>query len=387
VGRNPYWRKRRRKRRGFPRVPALDVDQILDWVDAHHTRTGVWPKANSGVIPAALDDTWYRVDKALRNGTRSLPGGSSLARFLETKRGVRNIANLLPLKVEDILAWADAHHEQTGDWPHRDSGDTGKPGETWANVDAALRGGLRGLRGGSSLARLLARYRQVANPADRPLLSDAQILRWAERHHRRTGDWPTRASGAIVGSKGDTWLAIDAALHRGLRSLPGGTSLAALLTRLGARNHGDLPPLTEDLILTWVDAHRRRTGRWPQSTSGAVANAPGETWSAISKALCFGHRKLPGGASLAELLVRRRGVRNNWHLPKLTVGQILAWADDYHTRHGRWPTRGSGAVREAPQETWQGLIGAVRKGRRGLPGGSSLNQLLAARRAPSRRAK
>jgi hypothetical protein len=386
MARNPYWRKRRKRRRSF-RAPTLDVDQILQWIDALHARSGTWPKRTSGVIPGALGETWVRVDKALRNGTRSLPGGSSLARLLETKRGVRNIANLPPLKIQEILAWADAHQKQTGAWPHKDSGNTGKPGESWANVDAALRYGLRGLRGGSSLARLLARYRQVLNPGDRPPLSDAQILLWAQQHHRRTGTWPTRASGAILGSRDDTWLAIDSALHRGLRNLSGGTSLAELLTRLGVRNHADLPPLTEDLILTWVDAHRRRTGRWPQKTSGAVTHAPGESWGAINKALCHGHRTLPGGSSLAELLVRRRGVRNNWHLPRLTVGQILAWADDYHTRRGRWPTSGSGAVREAPEETWLGLDGVLRKGRRGLPGGSSLHQLLAARRAPGRKAE
>src|SRR5207249_244766 len=102
-------------------------------------------------------------------------------------------------------------------------------GETWANVDAALRLGLRGLRRGSSLARLLARYRQVINLADRPPLSEDSILLWADRHHRRTGDWPTRESGPVPRSGGETWLAIDSALHRGSRGLAGGSSLAELL--------------------------------------------------------------------------------------------------------------------------------------------------------------
>jgi hypothetical protein len=279
-----------------------------------------------------------------------------------------------------VVAWADAHYQETGDWPHKDSGEIGQGGETWANVDAALRYGLRRLAGGSSLAQLLARYRHVINPADRPALTEDRILLWARQHHRRTGEWPTRNSGAIPNSNGDTWLAVDTALHRGLRRLPGGTSLAELLTRLGVRNRGDPPPLTEDLILIWADAHHRRTGQWPRRTSGPVADAPGETWGAISKALRQGHRTLVGGVSLAELLVRRRGVRNNWHLPKLTLKQILGWADAYRRRHGRWPTLRSGTVPEAPHETWKGLDGLLRKGRRGLTGGSSLRRLLAAHR-------
>src|SRR5204863_569586 len=99
---------------------------------------------------------------------------------------------------------------------------------------------------------------------------------------------------------------------------------------LGVRNQTNLPPLSETLILRWADAHYKRTGQWPRTSSGPVINAPEETWAAINKALRQGHRMLLGGSSLAELLVRRRELRNNWHLPGLTVEQILAWAESYH---------------------------------------------------------
>jgi hypothetical protein len=65
-----------------------------------------------------------------------------------------------PLTVEQILAWADAYHGRTGRWPAAASGPVeGAPGETWANVNAALSDGYRGLPGGDSLARLLDRRR------------------------------------------------------------------------------------------------------------------------------------------------------------------------------------------------------------------------------------
>jgi hypothetical protein len=60
------------------------------------------------------------------------------------------------LPVENILAWATAHHRRTGEWPTDTSGPVeGAPGETWKAVNQALFQGLRGLPGGSSLYQLL----------------------------------------------------------------------------------------------------------------------------------------------------------------------------------------------------------------------------------------
>jgi hypothetical protein len=64
------------------------------------------------------------------------------------------------------------------------------------------------------------------------------------------------------------------------------------------------PPLSEAQILAWADAHRRRTGRWPSAATGPVREAPGLTWLAVNGALSKGLRGLPGGDSLARLLVR-----------------------------------------------------------------------------------
>jgi hypothetical protein len=67
------------------------------------------------------------------------------------------------LRVGQVLAWAIEHYRRTGQWPTRDSGAVGAaPGETWSGVDAALRVGCRGFRGGDTLAILLRRYRRGA---------------------------------------------------------------------------------------------------------------------------------------------------------------------------------------------------------------------------------
>src|SRR5438105_3763914 len=97
----------------------------------------------------------------------------------------------------------------------------------------------------------------------RPPLTTAQILAWADAHHRRTGRWPTRETGPIADAPGETWAGVKIALERGRRELPRGVTLSRLLEeRRGYRNRGNLPPLSEDQILGWADAYHQREGHW-----------------------------------------------------------------------------------------------------------------------------
>jgi hypothetical protein len=215
----------------------------------------------------------------------------------------------------------------------------------------------------------------------------AQILAWADEHHARTGRWPgVRECDSASLPPGETWQRIDAAMRRGRRGLPGGSSLPRLLSReRGARNGHGLPRLTEEQVASWAEAHHLATGGWPTENSGPVAAAPGEDWYRIDRALRNGGRGLPGGDSLPRLLTRRLGVRTKAALPLLMEWQILRWADDHWYLSGRWPAAGAGPVGTAPGETWGGIDKALRQGFRGLPGGDSLSRLLRRhRRAPRR---
>jgi hypothetical protein len=191
------------------------------------------------------------------------------------------------LPVEQILAWADAHHRRSGRWPNLNSGPVaGAADEAWYNVNAALRDGWRGLHGGDSLARLLARTRGARIGSTKPLLTPTMILAWADHHQAETGRWPLSISGPVQAARGELWVRVDQALRYGNRGLPGGDSLARLLQReRGVRNHRALPRLTEAAILRWAKAHYRRMGRWPSSLSGPVMEAPGEKWLGIDQAL------------------------------------------------------------------------------------------------------
>lgn len=375
--------KEHRGRRHKGLLPRLTIAQILAWADAHHSRTGDWPDQTSGAVTDAPGETWGGVNAALDVGGRGLPGGSSLAQMLEAHRGVRNPMALPRLTEEQILAWADAHHARTGEWPSRGSGPiAGSPGEAWSAVNDALQAGCRGLPGGTTLARLLAEHRGVRHHLEPPTLQVREILVWADAHLERTGQWPTAKSGEVVGVPGETWCAVDTALHDGTRGLRGGDSLARLLERRRERrNPASLPHFSTGQILRWADAHHARTGAWPGKESGPILHAPWETWNAVDRALRTGRRGLPGGSSLAQLLAAERGVRNPADAPRLTLKQILGWADEHRSRTGRWPSvRTEEPIPGAPGETWSAIDAALKAGYRGLRGGSSLARLLAERR-------
>jgi hypothetical protein len=148
---------------------------------------------------------------------------------------------------------------------------------------------------------------------NRPKLTVAQILAWADEYHSRVGRWPGQHSGMVEGEPEESWHALDLALRRGYRGLPGGDSLARLRVReRGATRPQGRPPLTAEQILAWADAHRGRTGSWPGVLSGPIPEAPGENWWAVNLALHSGLRGLPGGDSLARLLARH-GRRRKRH--------------------------------------------------------------------------
>jgi hypothetical protein len=293
------------------------------------------------------------------------------------------------LSIKQILAWMDDFHERAGRWPNRSVYRLRIPGalgDTWCAIDQALRKGLRSLSGGSSLAKLAAAERGVRHRLYSPPLSLKQILRWADAHHRRTGQWPTVRSGPIAGASGETWIGVHRALRYARRSLTERTTLARLLLKhRGKRSGRAVPNLSLKQILAWADAHHRRTGGWPTRASGPIRQAPAETWAGVDAALIQNGRSLRGGWSLARLLEKKRGVRNRKHLPNLRIAQVLRCADLYYRRHGKWPRHTSGPIPELPGETWSGVHAALYAGGRGFTGGSSLFQLLATYRGARRR--
>jgi hypothetical protein len=315
--------------------------------------------------------------------------GSSRPPLPVQQRGAHDLARQPKLSIPQILAWADAYRERTGRWPSTACGALADaPSESWAALNFALHAGLRGLKGGSSLALLLAQQRRAQNTVSRRPFRISEILMWVDAYHARHGTWPKYTSGPIPESQSESWLKVHAALRCGLRGLQPGSSLAQLLAaHRGVRNSRNPPPLRQKEILKWADGFHSRAGRWPTKRSGEIPEAPGEHWSKVNFALTVGTRGFPGGSSLAQFLSRHRGVRVRTNPPRLTLAQILRWADAHHKRTGMWPKATSGPIVDAPGETWMAVQTALFGRRRGLPGGSSLLKLLASKRGlPNERA-
>ena len=285
----------------------LRVEEVLAWADAHHARHGTWPTVESGGIPES-GGSWKAINECLRGGLRGLPGGTTLARFLEEHRGVSVGKGPPRLSEEQVLAWADAHFAAHGKWPEVQSGPVPGTEEVWANIHEALRSGHRGLSPGQSLAQLLAERRGKRNPKRLPPLTEEQVLAWADAYFAAHGKWPNESCGAVAGAQ-ETWHGVDTALRKGLRGLPPGSSLPRLLAeQRGLRNEQRLPPLTEAKILAWADAYFAAHGKWPSERSGPVADTQ-ETWRVVAEAMRRGGRGLPRRSSLARLLAQRRGVQ------------------------------------------------------------------------------
>jgi hypothetical protein len=207
-------------------------------------------------------------------------------------------------------------------------------------------------------------------------LTVSLILAWSDAHHARTGVLPKSTTADVQSlPPGECWRRLDQALRVGIRSLPGGDSLARLLQRQrGARNIHALPVLSEGEIMSWALAHRRRTGKWPDAKAGRIIGTHHEKWASVHRALRCGTRGLPGNDTLTRVLARA-GIDAR-AIPRLTEQQVLLWADLHYEAIGTWPRATSGSVKAAPWENWRAISDALRLGLRGLPGGDTLPRLL-----------
>jgi hypothetical protein len=205
----------------------------------------------------------------------------------------------------------------TGNWPKATTEEQVPGGhirDTWGRYEYALREGLRGLPGGSSLAKLLSERFGVPNKAALPRLTEDFVSDMALGFFWRHGSWPTQYSGRVDGGyETDTWSGYNTALMTGARGLLGGSSLAKLFEdRFGVQNISNKRPINTEFILERAAEHNRSKGRWPSVHSGKVENGhPGDTWAAYHSALYSGARGLPGGSSLAKLLAPLKNRHRN----------------------------------------------------------------------------
>ncbi len=143
--------------------------------------------------------------------------------------------------------------------------------------------------------------------------------------------------------------------------------MSAFLDRISALRVRKSEPglITLDRILSWADAHKAASGKWPTVGSGQVDRARYRlSWRQINGALKKGRYTTPG-MTLAMVLHEHRGVKARVSaaresprsatgrasqdlgargVRKLSVERILAWADEHRAATGRWPTLSSGPI-------------------------------------------
>jgi hypothetical protein len=142
-------------------------------------------------------------------------------------------------------------------------------------------------------------------------------------------------------------------------------------------------PLTESMILEWADAFYAKNGYWPSMRSGLVAGQTRANWRAIDVALRNGARGLPGRSSLSDFLNKHRNLYQGGRMRPYRISEnrridmklVMRWARAYKKKTGIWPHLGSGVISGSGGYRWGLLDMALRFGRRGLPGGTSLAQL------------
>ncbi|RDJ93169.1 hypothetical protein B4Q13_23750, partial [Lacticaseibacillus rhamnosus] len=100
-----------------------------------------------------------------------------------------------------------------------------------------------------------------------------------------------KAFAAVLGEFRDVTLkdsAVLGSVGRQVHRVTGG-QMQEFAQRLG---NATPTPLTCIQILSWADAHHRRTTEWPGQDSGSVLDAPHEKWGSINAALRSGLRGL-----------------------------------------------------------------------------------------------
>lgn len=265
-----------------------------------------------------------------------------------------------PLTAAQVAQWIRDTHEKwmddpdlAGGWPsaasrvprlgtvwqkNEDGTFSVVEGESWRNLEYALRNGRRGLTDaeGKPLASTLAGFRDKHGLNDN--LTEAEIVQWIkDTREARYAEGirgvelypasndtkggvlqktPDGAFAAVNKTRSVSWAAIHLALKKGGRGLKNedGSLVADSLYALRVK-HGLVDNFDPATIEKWIIDTTEKTGRspnvksteiWSKDAKGVFTLIEGETWRGIDSAFKLGHRGLrspdntPIAGSLAD---------------------------------------------------------------------------------------
>jgi hypothetical protein len=378
-------------------IPLLTENKICEWIQQFIDKYKRKPIIADGVIEFALDEyageTWGKINDSLMNGMRGMPKGSSLTKIIEKQFGIRGYCTPPNLSLDMIRNWIHQHITKHKKKPTVKNGivefaENEFKGISWASVANAMSKGTRGLAKGLSLAQFIQKEFGISNHYSLPPISVSIILQWINAFIKKYNRKPTQNDGIIEFARSEykniTWHSVNFFLWKGGRGLPKGSSLAQFIEKkLGIRNRNIPPSFTEDQILDWIGQYFVKYKKKPTKTSGIVEfaerNYRGTTWSEIDSSFKRGKRGLHI-SSLAQFIQKKLDIKRRTHPPDLNLELILDWAQKYYSKYNIKPTAKNKviefAINDHQGETWLAVDAALRKGRRGLAGGSSLANLI-----------
>ena len=327
-----------------------------------------------GPIQEAPGETWLLVAAALALGLRGFPPGGSIPRFLDEHRGRYNPQDP---KFTSSRSWpgptTGTHARATGrmqlrrnsgfrrrQLAHGRRGDPVRPGHAPGRFFPLPFPGQQARSGscGASVHRGTdPRLGRCSSSADRKMAHHV-----VGSDHRAPEETWTRSDRAL---QGIAWSPRRFVACRTARRAAAGEKYA-----LRSAAHDSASP---------------RLGRCIPRTNRAMAYLH---FRAVSwrRPASLGFSDLGGHGGTPRLPGRYHVRPATDQTPRVTEAkatlhrsgspQILAWADAFHIRNGKWPTHRPGPVAEASGETWSGDPSALFRGLRGLPAGTTFAQLL-----------
>ena len=138
------------------------------------------------------------------------------------------------LTVNQILEWSDIFFKKYKKYPGQTSKKKIKEmhKENWANIDAALRNGGRGLPKIAGLPGLLEKERDHTHNQNKTDLKIEEIIKWLKFEYKKTGEWPTAQSNKVLANPDEIWSNINSTLHNGGRGLKKGNSIAKIKKKI-----------------------------------------------------------------------------------------------------------------------------------------------------------
>jgi superfamily II DNA or RNA helicase len=138
---------------------------------------------------------------------------------------------------------------------------------------------------------------------------------------------------------------------------------------------GDTP---ENAVARWGCAYFQHNNRYPNRRSGVVSEYPTLTWRLLDDWMRIGRNGFTAGGSLIDFFNLTRPA-------DLDVKEIKKWIRNYIAIHKVVPGANDDPVPEYSSMTWRNLNKCLRMGRRGLPGGMTLQSLAGNKREMIRR--